>query len=445
MIFFAALLAILAMTVGANPGTASPPPGTGDLTRAHVTDWAIRTLVAGLPDTVLAGQLILIGIERDRAGRPILSLDDATRATVEDVQPGGAVFFGQTFAAVDQVLALVRELHEASPVPPFIATDYEGGMVSRLTTTGGIPATRIPRASVVGQAVRAADAGDAAAADAASVSEGLRLARELGSVMGRELRALGVTMNFAPVADVDPVGAIGAIGRHGRTFGDDPVLVGRVAAAITTGMQEAGVAAVVKHFPGHGGLEHDSHDGYALLEATLDDLRRREFVAFSLAFAARPMGVMTAHLAVSPALPDELPATIAPEVTRIARGELGYRGLIVTDALNMRGVTEIAPERELVVLAVNAGADLLLKPLDPVGARDALLEARRDGRITRERLEASVVRIFAAKGSLGILGPPRVVDAAAGAGSVERAEQVIGSAEHQAVVARLVELSGGGL
>ena len=454
-LFASALVALLAISVSASPGTDCPTPVSPRLTRTQVTDWAIRTLVAALPDAALTGQLIVMGIERDRDGRPILALDDATRGIVQDVQPGAAVFFGQTFAGIDQVVALVRELHDASAVPPFIATDYEGGMVSRLTTTGGIPATRIPRASVIGEAVRAADAaagpGSAAAdastgaraIDSASNSEGLRLARELGRVMGRELRSLGVTMNFAPVADVDPSGGIGAIGRHGRTFGDDPVLVGRIAGEIAIGMQEAGVAAVVKHFPGHGGLAQDSHHGYAMLEASLEDLRLREFVAFSLAFAAEPMGIMTAHLAVSPALQDGLPATISPGATRLARGELGYAGLIITDALNMRAVTEIAPERELVVLAVHAGADLLLTPLDAVAARDALLEALENGSISRERLESSVVRIIAAKEALGVLGPAWAAVLPGATGDVDRAREVLGSEEHQAVVARLVELAGG--
>lgn len=398
---------------------------------ARIIDWSLRTLVSALPDRTLAGQLIVVGVESEVDGGPLTRLDERMRGVIADVQPGGMVLFGGSFRDVDQTLALIGELHDASSMPPIVAADHEGGLVSRLTSTGGVPATRIPPASMVGRAVRALD------------EEGLSLAEELGRVMGRELRALGVTMNFAPVADVDPAGRVGAIGRHGRTFGDDPVHVGRTAAAVAKGLQEARVAAVVKHFPGHGGLASDSHDGYAVLLTSAEELRDRELLAFALAFEAQPLGVMTAHLSVPEATGSDLPATISPEVTRMVREELGYDGLIVTDALNMRALADIAPEPELVVRAVEAGADVLLKPLDPVAARDALLEARADGRISRGTLEQSAFRVFSVKEKLGILGPQWAIDAASAAGDRRVAIETLGAPEHEQLVERIIDLAGG--
>lgn len=397
----------------------------------RIIDWSLRALVSALPDRTLAGQLIIAGVESDGDGRPLAKLDEPMRRVIADVQPGGMVLFGGSFRDVDQTLALLGELHDASSVPPIIATDHEGGLVARLTSTGGVPATRVPPASVVGRAVRALD------------DEGLVVAEDLGRLMGRELRALGVTMNFAPVADVDPSDRVGAIGRHGRTFGDDPVLVGRIAAAVIRGLQEARVAAVVKHFPGHGGLTSDSHDGYAALLTSADELRDRELLAFALAFEAEPLGVMTAHVSIPRATGNDLPATISPEVTRMVREDLGYNGLIVTDALNMRGLAEIAPEPELVVRAVEAGADVLLKPLDPVGARDALLEALAGGRIDRGTLEQSTLRVFSVKEKLGILGPQWAIDAGSAAGDLHFARETLGAAEHVLLVEQIIELAGG--
>ncbi len=429
----AVLLGVLVTACGARAAAgAAAPAAAGPVSPrpAEVIDWALRTVVAALADHMLVGQLIVAGVESEVDGRPLARLDDRMRQVIEEVQPGGMVLFGGSFQDIEQTVALIGELHRLV-VPPLIATDYEGGLVSRLTSSGGMPATRIPAASVVGRAVRAPD------------GEGLSLAEELGRVMGRELRALGVTMNLAPVADVDPPGGVGAIGRHGRTFGNDPVHVGRTAAAVTAGLQAAGVAAVVKHFPGHGALASDSHDGSAVLDASLDELRSRELLAFALAFDARPMGVMTAHLTVPRATGNDLPATISPQLTRIAREELGYPGLIVTDALNMRSVTEIAPEPELVVRAIEAGADVLLKPLDPVAARDGLLQARAEGRITRDRLERSVLRIFSVKERLGILGPQWAIDAASAKGSARVATDMLGAPAHTALVERIVDLAGG--
>ena len=442
----AALLAVAAATLVS--ACRSEPPVTVPSYEATMR-WATDRIVRSLPASRLAGQLIMVGIENDADGRPLLSLDAAHRELLERVQPGAAVLFGQTFSGVAQVRALVSELHAAVAVPPIVATDYEGGLVSRLTTTGGIPATPIPPAKVVGRAVAAAPGaatpGGAPppATPGASPPDGIALARRLGEVMGRELRALGVTMNFAPVADVDPPEGTGAIGRHGRTYGADPVFVGTVAAAVAEGLQREGVAAVVKHFPGHGAVAEDSHDELPVLAADAAAWRSREALAFTGALAGRPAGLMTAHLAVPGVTGDPMPATLSARASLLARRDIGFAGLLVTDALNMRALEAIAPEPELVVRAIEAGNDFVLKPLDPAAAHEAILAALASGRLPRARLEASVRRIFRAKRALGILGGPhglarpRVAALPADPGSI------LGSAGHRAVVDRIAELAGG--
>jgi beta-N-acetylhexosaminidase len=424
---------------------ASPEPPVAVPSLPEVADWAIDRLVPSLPLRTLAGQVLMVGIENDETGRPLRSLDSDTRELLADVQPGAVVLFGRTFAGVEQVVRLVRSIHGPVRVPPIVATDYEGGLVSRLTTTGGVPATRIPAAETVGRAVAAS----------ALPGAGAELARELGRVMGRELRALGVTMNFAPVVDVNPRGELGIIGRDGRSFGDDPNRVGRVAGAIAAGMQEVGVAAVAKHFPGQGAADEDSHEELAVLAATQEELRDRDLAAFRtalLTLGAQPAGIMTGHLAAPALTGDRTPASLSPAVTRIARDELGFRGIIVTDALNMRALTQLAPEPELVVRAIEAGADMVLKPLRPREARDAVLEAVAAGRISRVHLADSVRRILRVKQRLGLLGPrwaPRPDRDRADRSipspipSYEYAHAVLGSEEHRAIVDTILRLAGG--
>ena len=428
------VLVVVLLLLGCSQRRAQPSPAVTVPAMDEVTAWAISGIVGSLPNRALAGQLLMAGIENAADGSPLLALDAQTSRIISEVQPGAAVLFGRTFAGVDQVLALIGAVHELVLIAPIIATDYEGGLVSRLTTTGGIPATRIPSAAVVGRAVRTV-IGE-------SEAHAFDLARELGRVMGRELRALGVTMNFAPVVDVDPTGGIGSIGRHGRAFGDDPVLVGRIAAAVSAGLQEEGVASVIKHFPGHGDVADDSHDGFAVLEASRETIERRELVAFRVAMEAAPLGVMTGHLSVPALTGSDEPASLSAAVTSLIRGSLGYPGLIVTDALNMRAMTAIAPEQELVIRALEGGADMILKPLDLVNARDAIVRAVDEGRLEREKLTASVERVFHVKRTLGILGPDWVVPRG-DVGSADLAAGLLGSAGHVEVVNRILSLSGG--
>ncbi|MFW6292020.1 MAG: glycoside hydrolase family 3 protein [Spirochaetota bacterium] len=428
-LFAVALWGLAACTPPAPPAVSAPR-------MEAVMDWAVPLVAGALSDRQLAGQVLMVGIENDTEGRPLVAIDEATRTMLEDVEPGAAVLFGQTFASVEQVAALVREIDAAVGARPIIATDYEGGFVSRLTATGGIAATRIPPAADVGAAFRSlAEAGD-------SASDAFALAEELGAVMGRELRALGVTMNFAPVADVDPAGGVVSIGRHGRTYGDDPEFVGRLAAGVVRGLQAEGVAAVVKHFPGHGRVAEDSHDGFAELDVTLEDFRSFELPAFELALASGPLGLMTGHFTVPMLTATSDPASLSSTVTRLAREELGYTGLIVTDALNMRALSEFAPESELVVRALEAGADMVLKPLDPLAVRDAILAALDEGRLSRDAIVRSVARVFHVKRRLGIFGPEWVPLAPANV-DVEYATSTLGSAGHRAVVDRIRALSGG--
>jgi beta-N-acetylhexosaminidase len=171
-------------------------------------------------------------------------------------------------------------------------------------------------------------------------------------------------------------------------------------------MESQGVAAIAKHFPGHGAVVEDSHYALPQLDASREEIEARDLSAFRAVFLREPVGIMTAHIVVPALDASGTPATLSrPMLTTLARDEMQFRGLIVTDALNMAAVRDRAPEAEIVVQAVGAGADLLLKPVDTSNAHAALVRALNDGELKRDAVEASVFRILTAKWELGILDP----------------------------------------
>jgi beta-glucosidase-like glycosyl hydrolase len=235
------------------------------------------------------------------------------------------------------------------------------------------------------------------------------LAYEMGRITALEGRAMGLHMTYAPVVDVniDPDNPI----INTRAVGEDPGLVGRIAAAFIRGVQDHGMIATAKHFPGHGDTDQDSHSLLPTIEAGLDRLERVELEPFRQAVEAGVKAVMTAHLFV-PALDPTpgLPATLSePILTGLLRERMGFRGLIVTDAIEMAGVMNTFSTEEASVRALLAGVDMLLLPPEPAKVIAHLAAAVREGRVPMRRVDDSVRRILEAKASLG-LHRERLVD-----------------------------------
>ena len=228
------------------------------------------------------------------------------------------------------------------------------------------------------------------------------MAYEMGRITALEGRAIGIHMTYAPVVDVNinPDNPI----INTRSVGDDPALVSRIATAFIRGAQENGMMATAKHFPGHGDTAQDSHSLMPTVTADLERLEKVELFPFKAAIDAGVRAVMTAHLAV-PALDPTpgLPATLsAPIMTGVLRDKLGFKGLIVTDALEMGGVTNAYSTEEASLRSILAGVDMLLLPPEPAKVIAYLAAAVRDGRIPLSRIDASVRRILEAKASLGL-------------------------------------------
>jgi beta-N-acetylhexosaminidase len=335
----------------------------------------------------------------------------APRWLLDELEAGlaGVTLFALTgnVPSPESLAALTARLRKAGD--PFVAIDEEGGDVTRL---GGHRAgSPYPGNAALG----AVDDPD--------------LTRRVYRSLGAELAEVGVNVNFAPSVDVNTADDNPVIGT--RSFGSDPGLVARHAAASVAGTQEAGVAACAKHFPGHGATVDDSHLSVPLVDADLDLLERRDLVPFRAAIEAGTGAVMTGHLNL-PAITRGVPATLSPEaITGLLRERLGYRGVIVTDALDMAGASGAIGIPEASVRAVIAGADLLcLGPNEHAETVRATLAAIggavRAGRLSPERLRDAAERTGRLREWLAGR-PPAAVDRAAGLEGARRAVRVRGS------------------
>jgi beta-N-acetylhexosaminidase len=356
-------------------------PSAADLARA-----AAITATMSLP--AKAGQLLVAGI-------PGTSAAGGGAALVRRYHLGGVIYFGPNIRTAAQVAALSDGLQRAATgqaphIPLLIGTDQEGGIVSRLA---GI-VTGFPDQMAAG-----------ATRDPALIE-----AQEQAT--GRQLRSLGINLDYAPVADVnvDPANPVIGI----RSFGAAPGLVSRMTAAAVAGFHAAGEIATAKHFPGHGDTDIDSHTGLPVIHHTLAQWWRIDAPPFQAAIRAGVDEMMIAHIEV-PALDSSgVPASLSRKIiTGLLRDRLGFRGVITTDSLQMGGVLAGNTNAQIAVKAIEAGADQLLLPQSLPTAYDALIAAVRSGRISMARLDASVTRIIALKIARGVMAHPQAATASA--------------------------------
>jgi beta-N-acetylhexosaminidase len=321
-----------------------------------------------------------------------------------------------------EVAVKLNELQDRAKVPLLVAADLERGAGFRFRGAVYLPgpialggATEFPSQMALGAS------GDA------------ELAREMGRVTGVEARALGVHVPFAPVLDVNnnPDNPIINI----RSFGEDPKEVARLGMAFSQGLQAAGGIATGKHFPGHGDTETDSHLALPIINVPRERLDSVELAPFQAAIDGGIGGIMTAHLYI-PALTGEerVPTTLSPEVlTGLLREEMGFQGLIFTDAMDMYAIDRGYRRQEAAVRALEAGADVILMPPNPEAALEGLVSAVLEGRLPEERLDSSVLRILKAKEAMG-LDRERAVP-------VEEVAQRVGIPEHEEVAQEVADRS----
>ncbi len=367
-------LLFLLVLAGAAQAQPERPPALPD-----ADGWA-ETVLDTLSLEGKVAQLFLTDARTETAGVTFAETE-RLRQRVDSLGVGGVLFFR---GEARRQARLTRRLQAQAAIPLLVAQDMEHGVGMRLSG-----ATALPRMMALG-----------AAADTA-------LAYRAGRHVAAEARALGVHANFAPVADVNNNPANPII--NVRSFGEDPEAVADLTAAYVRGIQDGGLLAFAKHFPGHGDTDLDSHHGLPLLPFGRDRLEAVELVPFRRAVDAGVRGMMTGHLAVPALEPDStLPATLSPRVVDFLRDPadgLGFGGLVVTDGLDMGGITEGFGVEEAVVRAVAAGVDLVILAKDEPLAVRALAEAVRSGRVSEERVDEAALRVLRAKEWLGLDRP----------------------------------------
>jgi len=298
----------------------------------------------------------------------------------------GVTLFGPNVQDREQLAALTAGLRAAT-ADPVIAIDEEGGDVTRISHQTG---SDYPGNAALG------------------VVDDVTLTTAVYAAMGAELAGLGINLDLAPAVDVNTAADNPVIGT--RSFGSDPAVVARHAAAAVAGLQSAGVAACAKHFPGHGSTTSDSHLVLATVDAPLSVLRARDLPPFAAAIAAGVRAIMPSHLRI-PELTGELPASLSRRAqTDLLRGELGFTGVIVSDGLEMRAVSVRYGIPEAAVQAVIAGTDLLCLGRDQdhlsfLRVRNALIEAVRSGRLPGARLEEAAARVAELRAWIAANGP----------------------------------------
>jgi beta-N-acetylhexosaminidase len=326
---------------------------------------------------------------------------------------GGIILFQNNLKDPIQIARLTHQLqHLSKHAPLLIMIDEEGGRVSRLPS----PFTRFPAAAMVGRC------------------NSYDLCYRLGQVTARELRAVGINMNLSPVLDVHTNPANTVIGD--RAYGSNPTLVSKLGLALMVGLQDQGIIACGKHFPGHGDTVADSHHELPTVSHALDRLIQVELKPFQHAIQNRLQAIMTAHV-IYTALDPQFPATLSKKiVTKLLREAMEFRGLVVTDDLQMKAVADHYPLAEAAIRAITAGADLLLichqPEILPI-VLEAVHQAVKRGTLSEKRIDLSLDRILSLKEKM--LLPSRPI-------SLKDVKSTVGHPDHQKIVQEIQERAG---
>ncbi len=324
-------------------------------------------------------QLFIITPEALTGSNTVTAAGETTRKSLENYPVGGLVYFSKNLKDPAQTKKMLQNVmafsYEVEGLPLFTCIDEEGGRVARI---GSNPAFGVEK---IGSMQEIKDEKEA---------------YEAGETIGTYLSRFGFNFNFAPDADVLTNKSNKAIGD--RSFGSDSDRVVKMAAAFSDGLHSQNVLSSFKHFPGHGAVQGDTHDGFAYTDKTYEELLKSELKPFMAAGSLGVDAVMAAHISVPEITGEDTPCTLSEKmITDVLRRDLGFEGLIITDALDMGAITQNYTSRQAAVLAFRAGVDMLLMPRDFKQASEGILEAVEKGEISEERIDESLRRIIKAK------------------------------------------------
>lgn len=312
----------------------------------------------------------------------VVQAGDATRKGMETYPVGGIIYMEQNLQSEEQVKEMLRNVQqfsrERTGLPLLTCVDEEGGTVARVAGSGNFDVTNVGNMSEIG------------------ASGDTERARQAGETIGTYLSELGFNLDFAPDADVwsNPANEIVRY----RSFGTDPKRVSEMSMAVLDGLMSKGVTGVIKHFPGHGATEGDTHEGYAYTNKTWGELEICELIPFQTGIEQEVPMIMVGHISLPNVTGDETPASLSHEiVTKRLREQMGYDGVVVTDAMNMGAVAENYEPAEAAVKALQAGVDLILMPEDFRAAYQGVMDAVEDGTLSKKRIDQSLRRILRLK------------------------------------------------
>ena len=333
------------------------------------------------------------------------TLDEDLLNNLNTVKPGGFILFSDNIKSYEQTKKLIEDINSTSDIPMFISIDQEGGRVLRIKKLSDAKVTNIPSMYHLG------------------LTKDTKLSYEVGKVVGEELRVFGINMNFAPVLDIYSNKENTVIGD--RSFGTTSDLVSKIALSFAEGQESTGIISVYKHFPGHGNTSEDSHYTLPVITKTKEELMNLELKPFIEAINNGADVIMIGHLAVPSITKDDTPASLSKEIiTDLLKSELGYNGLVITDALNMDALTNEYTEEEIYINAINAGVDILLMPDFDNETIEIITNAIANGTIAIEEIDNSVEKILELKYDKLFIENPYT-------------KEYLGSTEHQEIISRI--------
>lgn len=353
------------------PPISSPP---------ETTESKIERILSGLTLEEKVYQMFIITPEQLTGAGRVTQAGDATKNAIWKYPVGGLIYFSNNIVNENQITSMLSNTQRYSQdrcgLKMFLCIDEEGGRVARIGNNSSFYVEKFP--------------------DMAYISDESE-AYHVGQTIGAYLSKYGFNVDFAPDADVITEERNTVIGT--RSFGTNPLVVSRMAMSVARGLNSKGIMATYKHFPGHGATVGDTHEGFAYTEKTEDELMQNELIPFSdVARSGSANMIMVAHISVPNITGDNTPSSLSYKiVTGILKEKLGYRGLIVTDALNMGAISSNYSSGDSAILAIKSGNDLLLMPKDFNEAVQTVIQAVRNGEISEERINESVRKIIRAK------------------------------------------------
>ncbi len=344
------------------------------------------------------GQMIIVATSSS-------SYDEALENLLKEVKPGGVILFKDNITTYEKTTKLISDIKKSSTIPMLIGIDQEGGKVQRIKNLSDANVLEIPSMYDLGK------------------TNDEKLAYDVGSVIGSELNAFGINLDFAPVVDIYSNKDNTVIGT--RSFGNDEKTVIKMAIPLANGLKDSGVIAVYKHFPGHGDTSVDSHYELPIINKTKEQLYELELKPYIEAIKNNAEVIMIGHLALPNITNSDEPASLSKKiVSEMLRDELGFNGVVITDALNMKAITDNYSMEEMCEKLINAKVDLLLMPNNPQEIVKTIKKLIQDNKITEKQIDEAVMRIL-------LLKENNLTN------TKTTSKEVIGSKEHQDIIAKI--------